>query len=208
MNKHYEYSSKELLKVFKIKGRYYQLNDILCRSHLLIEKVHPDEGMIFVSIMMNPGKSKQKNYLGDGYSEADPDRTQYQLMKLMLKVNISQMHIINLSDIREPNSKKFYGKIKNFEEALKYSIFSNERKDELQRILLRTDGVICAWGVHEKLAELSAVALKTVQGVKTYGIRKNEGSAYYHPLQRKNPFEWLMKMENLFKEDVKQGNQS
>lgn len=208
MNKNYENSNKELLKFFRVKGRYYQLNDISCRSHLLIEKIHTDEGMSFVSIMMNPGKSSQKNYLGDGYFEADPDRTQYQLMKLMMKVKIKQMHIINLSDIREPNSKNFYEKIKNFEEAMKYSIFSNERKEELQIILQRTDGVICAWGVHERLAKLSAAALKTVQGMKTYGIRKNKGSAYYHPLQRKNQLEWLRKMEDLFQEDAKPGNRS
>ena len=203
MIKHSGNSNKELLKLFRVKGRYYQLNDISCRSHLVIEKIYPEEGVNFVSIMMNPGKSNPKIHLGDGYFEADPDRTQYQLMKLMMKVKINKMHVINLSDIREANSKKFYEKIKNFEEAIKYSIFSDERKEELERILLCTNGVICAWGVHKRLAKLSAAALKTVQGLKTYGIRKNIENAYYHPLQRRNQLEWLKKMEELFKEEVK-----
>lgn len=202
-----KYSNKELLEIFRVKGFYYSIDNILCRSHLVIEKIHHGTGMNFVSIMMNPGKSWPKDDLEDGYCETEPDKTQYQLMKLMLSTNIKRLHVINLSDIREPSSKEFYKKIKHLEEALKYSIFSNNRKNELKRVFLDVDGVICAWGVNGSLGALSNLALKTVQGMTLYGIRKGEGSGYYHPLPRINSLGWLKTMRCQIIKKVKQDNQ-
>ena len=46
---------------------------------------------------------------------AKPDVTQYQVMRIMAEMGWDHVRIVNLSDIREPKSIKFFKRVKEFE---------------------------------------------------------------------------------------------
>lgn len=88
-------------------------------------------------IMMNPGFSNPKNsnleYL-NRLVEANPDTTQYQIMRVMDKCNLDFVKAINLSDIRESKSQFFY-KFLETELSENYPIFSDINEDVLNNYL-------------------------------------------------------------------------
>lgn len=88
-------------------------------------------------IMMNPGSSNPKNsnleYL-NRLVEANPDTTQYQIMRVMDKCNLDFVKAINLSDIRESKSQFFY-KFLETELSENYPIFSDINEDVLNNYL-------------------------------------------------------------------------
>lgn len=88
---------------FKITGLFYELNDFKFRKYLnIVRKNSNTENPDLMIVMMNPGSSrplKEENYLNTE-SEAIPDRTQDQIMRLMNNCSFNYARILNLSDLR------------------------------------------------------------------------------------------------------------
>jgi len=121
----------------------------------------------------------------------EPDTTQYQVMRVMNHANWKHVRVINLSDLRDPESGSFSGRYVQLEQQTgckAHSIFSSERSEELKQSLSRrTDGpIVCAWGVSDSLQPLIERAtsrLGAESGVT--GLEKSDNPGrYFHPLPR------------------------
>jgi hypothetical protein len=135
-----------------------------------------------VVIMMNPGKSaplddtfvpprvKSRNlnliYSRETLVEARPDHAQYQIMRLMSLKNWTSVRILNLSDIREPDSQRFAKIIQHplLAEHSVHSLFSPKRTNELRFALQRKKGapIIAAWGKAPFLIPLAEMCLSAI----------------------------------------------
>ena len=176
-----------MINQFKITGRYYTINEYKFRDVLNIKKktsklLKPD----VMVIMMNPGGSKPLN--GDEVSGietlAKPDKTQDQIMRVMLNCNYEYARVLNLSDLREPKSNLLYKKIKEMEsQGISHSIFHDARVNDLNKLWTKNVPVIFGWGVHYKLKPLALKALIFCNISNPLGIQKTKYPwAYYHPL--------------------------
>lgn len=163
------------------------------------------------AIMMNPGSSKPEapqniridlNHMCSMNTElvlACPDRTQFQIMRIMEIKKWQHIRILNLSDLRDPNSGSFYEyfpRVERETECDVHSIFSKERSAELKKKLPQNRPIISAWGVS---SELDTLIGKCINGARSsfIGVKK-EGTTnkYYHPLLQGKPMtqkEWLRK---------------
>lgn len=161
-------------------------------------------------IMMNPGSSepKQDGFIPPVLSAADlsnqllgqqiviakPDTTQYQLMRLMVKMNWQHVRVLNLSDIRQAKSIEFIKQVRRLDNPI-HSIFSPERSRELScatKNLRPKAPIVCAWGVNEKLRDLSILCRQSIPSDRIVGIYHSEG-LYRHPLPSlvRSQAEWL-----------------
>lgn len=218
-------------KRFVAYGRFYniQYSNSLeqCRNILEIyrrechEKLKESDKLDAIFIMMNPGASKPVNgkyniksftasdiknekHLIISVELAQPDKTQYQIMRIMESNKWDFVKVINLSDIREAKSNNFYDEINKLQEKdtdYIHSIFSKERISELNKIFTSSKDikVIVAWGVNSKLRFLINLAisnnnLKNRIGYDKDTYKKLVNFYYYHPLQRgkKRQEKWLI----------------
>jgi hypothetical protein len=190
---------------FKITGRYYTINEFKFRDVLNIKKktsklLQPD----IMVIMMNPGGSKPLN--GDEVSGietlAKPDKTQDQIMSVMLNCNFEYARVLNLSDLREPKSSDFIEEIiKMDSQGITHSIFHKARINDLNKLWVKNVPVIFGWGVHYKLKPLALKALSFCNFSNPIGIQKPKYPwAFYHPLPRgaNKQKEWVEKISKLF----------
>lgn len=217
-------SASKLKRNFKAKGRFYKIEiengiEVPCRSTLEIFRKGSDIEIIkpnALFVMMNPGGSttlgldKEKED-GELYSyesldlsekirltplyDAKPDRTQYQVMRIMDYYNWDYVRVLNLSDIREVTSSEFIQNYRKYNN-LYLSIFSKVRDKERLSLLEDLDDkpIIVAWGVSPDLEEL---ALSAIEGLKRQlkGIQGDSPYKYLHPLPRKwtEPRKWLVR---------------
>ena len=172
---------------FKITGLFYELQGCKFRKYLDIKKAKtalksPD----LMVIMMNPGSSRAKDGIDNNTieSEAVPDNTQSQIMKVMLSSGLEYARVLNLSDIREPKSNEFYKKMSELEsKSIAHSIFDNSRFEDFNDLFVPNTPVIYGWGVSANLKPLALKAISACNISNTYGILKpNTTWAYYHPL--------------------------
>lgn len=218
---------KQLKKEYISFGRFYILKydnqrQHDCRSVLEIfernayQEMKSTNKIDAVIIMMNPGSCKPKvTYNYDCKSlnqveagelniiklvEAEPDTTQYQVMRVMKIMGWKYVRVINLSDYINPESESFYEVIKelsSFDKIFFHSIFSEKRKKDIIEIFKseKEFKVIAAWGVDTALELLIQRALKEnnlnkrVGCDKTYINKKKQNFYYYHPLYHQE--EWM-----------------
>lgn len=137
-------------------------------------------------IMMNPGKSKPLDGIDNNYleAEAEPDATQTRIIEVMLKCRVEYTRILNLSDIRETSSEKFYKLIPLFDnQNIAHSIFDKRRKRDFDKYFVRGVKTILAWGVNGALTGLAKNAIHQIGNEECFGIKKTGMPyAYYHPL--------------------------
>lgn len=191
---------------FKITGLFYELNDFKFRKYLnIVRKNSNTENPDLMIVMMNPGSSrplKEENYLNTE-SEAIPDRTQDQIMRLMNNCSFNYARILNLSDLREANSSVFYETISELDNhKITHSIFDIERIEEFEELFVNNTPVIFAWGVNKKLMKLAIQAINRIGEIKPIGIKKlGFEYAYYHPLPQnhKKQVEWVEKITGIIK---------
>lgn len=219
-------SKAELDGRYSVYGSFYQLQidediTLSCRNRL---EIIANDSTLFtiedslkhqpelIAIMMNPGSSspadclyKERRYTSSQLNKivaneltlAEPDYTQYQIMRLMLEHNIKHVRILNLSDVREPNSQNFMKQLNGIRYAgnTVHSIFSVQRKDELLASIDEEVLYLLAWGVNLKLVGLGKQAFNCISSRRYCGIRK-DGNLYYHPLPRINSKqkEWLIEI--------------
>ncbi|WP_157453688.1 hypothetical protein [Clostridium sartagoforme] len=205
------YSKEEVRDKYIAKGSFYSVeqgyykgyrNDLHILDRNLVESglnlTYSKPDILF--IMMNPGGSEPINkqinsltkdnlvkwLLKDNLVDAIPDETQDQIMRIMWNTGAQHSRIINISDIREGSSKKFYPLIKGIEDI--HSIFSNERTNELDNVFGNFDSdtfIFKAWGVNENLSFRSLVGQclkKLSKEANVIGLEKNNDEFLcYHP---------------------------
>lgn len=193
---------RELDGHFRVEARFYEFRGksatYPCRDLLEIHRRRT--GSAFeadaVFIMMNPGKSKPVEDV-DSAELRDaklvptmPDSTQYQLMRLMGMQGWTRVKVLNLSDLRESASQKFFKRAREFEDREGHdghSVFSATRRAELTSALCRRTAapVVVAWGVNRALRALATNALRALSEVPFLGFRHEMGEwAFRHPLPR------------------------
>lgn len=125
-------------------------------------------------IMMNPGKCEPKvktkqepifkvsdipcpNSTND-MVEAKKDPAQKCLIELMKMVGYKKIRILNLTDNREPKSKESKIAIsENKKEYEKLSVFSENRRKELDFLFTENKPVIIAWGISSSKKEIKEI---------------------------------------------------
>lgn len=207
----------ELLSQFAVYGRFYekaiagipeQLRDrleIAPRNMSLYDAVHRDPDLLVV--MMNPGGSKPLDSLwiepnAEGFTAAQPDRTQYQVMRLLLiaqtlGLNWQHARVLNLSDLRTPKSTIFVKKLHDYAADDSHSLFSQARSTQCKTLFARlTTPVLFAWGLNPIFVDLAVKARLAAAGHPLLGLSA-DGVFYRHPLPQRHDFQvqWLAQME-------------
>lgn len=204
-------SAEALRGRFQVYGRYYEADldgkRYELRSHLEIFERGLDWATVrhsdadLVAVMMNPGGSRPLADLdASGWAPALPDRTQYQLMKLALAAQaagrqVRHVRVINLSDLRTPKSAELFETLAVLRDP-RHSIFSVERRGELQRALgKRTTLVLRAWGMSHALEGLARPALESTASHLVLGLT-DDHVRYRHPLPQRADLQqqWLESM--------------
>jgi hypothetical protein len=183
---------------FHITGLFYEIEGYKYRKCLNIKlktsfKQIPD----LMVIMMNPGASRPIDGIDNNKVESMtiPDRTQNQIMKVMIACKLEYARVLNLSDIREPKSKQMLLKVIEMDNlVIPHSIFDPRRRKDFDTLFIRNIPVIYAWGVGKELKDLAEMAIDRINDNNAIGLLK-EGSdwAYYHPLPQvyKKQVEWV-----------------
>jgi hypothetical protein len=146
-----------------------------------------------VFIMMNPGSSKPLVEVAPvelrdaALVPTKPDRTQYQLMRLMGVQGWERVKVLNLSDLRVPRSQDFFKRVKAFEDQEGHdghSIFSKARHELVSGLGRQPGGpIMAAWGVDPALKQLAKMALQALSSASILGLRHDNGEwAYRHSL--------------------------
>lgn len=185
-------------------GHFYQMEGCNCRSTLeIVQDVPEDPNTLLdhipdvVCIMMNPGGSTPHDPdqdPGQIVNESNlvctiPDSTQNPIMAMMHCRDLCHVRILNLFDIRNPNSDDFLTGIANLPPAC--SIFSPERMNERQaRINPEMGIVVAAWGVDGRLQQHASDCVGFLNDhIHIHGYLK-EQELYYHPKKREG--DWLL----------------
>lgn len=172
---------------FEVTGLFYETNGLKLRKFLDIKLTGTKESKPqLMVVMMNPGSS----YPLDGIENntvptiAKPDNTQSQIMKVMEGAAIEYARVLNLSDLRTPDSNTLYKFLKSEESQLvDHSVFSPTRRPELNQLFVRNVPVIFGWGVNKVLIPLAKQAITTLSIEQPLGLKKpNKEFSYYHPL--------------------------
>ena len=201
---------------FHITGLFYEIEGYKFRKYLNIKKKnslvqHPD----IIVIMMNPGASRPLDGIDNNTveSEAVPDRTQNQIMKVMEACKLQYARVLNLTDLREPRSNKMFLKVLEMDKkGIPHSVFDDRRKEDFESLFIRGVAVLYAWGVGKELKGLAEMAIQRINDNQAVGLKK-EGVdwAYYHPLPQvyNKQIEWvdeIIKILNKYKNhDLKKG---
>lgn len=152
-------------------------------------------------VMMNPGSSFPLDGIDNNSrsSMAKPDKTQNQIMKIMNEASFDYARILNLSDLRTPNSDDLYKFIKSSEsKCVPHSIFDDSRKREFSQLFIKNASVIFAWGVNSALVPLAKKAVESLSIDNPLGMLKpNTDFSYYHPLPKthEQQTEWVQYIE-------------
>ena len=217
-------SADVLLAEFAVYGRFYecaiagvpeQLRDrleIAPRAWSLADCVQREPDLLV--IMMNPGGSRPLAALWDGEGSAElgdgrgsfvaaqPDRTQYQIMQLLLLAqaqgkNWRHARVVNLSDLRTPKSAVFIEKLAAYAQDDRHSMFSPGRKLECVNLFANAGTpVLCAWGLSAHFAPLARLALAAIAQHPILGLSA-DGVLYRHPLPQRFDLQrqWLADMQ-------------
>ena len=152
-----------------------------------------------IVLMMNPGSSRPVGAegeridrraigrLGCALVPAEPDMTQYQVMRLMRGCGWCHVRILNLSDLRCPKSHEFVALYRELEAEHGFdghSVFSDRRRGELAWKLGEGAPVLRAWGTSPGLDPLIGRCLARLDDRGGVGGLLKEGTTdkFYHPL--------------------------
>ncbi|MEH6543866.1 MAG: hypothetical protein V7721_07985 [Porticoccaceae bacterium] len=188
---------------FEVTGLFYESGGYKFRKFLDIKRTNTVQGIPdLMVVMMNPGSSYPLDGIDNNSisSEAEPDTTQQQIMKVMDEVSFDYPRILNLSDLRTPDSNQLYKFVKSDESKLvDHSIFSTNRKTELNQLFIQYIPVIFGWGVNAALTLLAKLAIESLCINNPLGMLKpGTQYSYYHPLPRiyEKQLEWVQYVIN------------
>jgi hypothetical protein len=221
----------ELKKRFSCYGHFYELifmngDRAKCRSVLeivdtSIQQENPSDlserEPDVVVIMMNPGSSHPKDiyhldeeieYPRAGSSMrkklvlTQPDNTQYQVMRIAVSKGWKHIRVLNLSDLRDPQSGSFLQKV----DALRgimgghvHSLFCTERAEECAHALKRKGSVplMLGWGQDAGLLPLVGSCMERISGEPTCSVPSDVHpllNAHPSPMLQKKKLQWLESM--------------
>lgn len=214
--------ARELEKHYDVWGHFYSIEvpgeiPARCRSVLEIKakNLPTNDAPDAIFVMMNPGCSKplvESEDLNDVdrtaamnkvLVPAQPDTTQYQVMRVMIELGWTHVRVLNLSDLHDTKSKAFEKLFVRVEQASGnsvHSIFAKERSEELSAQLKRKPNapVVCAWGVSKNLNTLIEEAVKALPSDgDLVGLAKpGPPGKYFHPLPtpQARKEEWVAQM--------------
>ncbi len=209
-------NAQALLEHFAVYGRFYekriagvpeQLRDRLeiAPRALGLEEIVSREADLLV-VMMNPGGSRPLDGLitlwdadaGQGFTAALPDRTQYQIMRLLLAAQAKGLgwqhaRILNLSDLRTPKSAEFVEKLQRYADHPEHSLFCDARHAECTALFANpSTPVLLGWGLNPVFGAWADRALRAAQGHARLGISA-DGRLFRHPLPQRQDMQlaWL-----------------
>ncbi|MGD9969366.1 MAG: hypothetical protein AB7S65_02845 [Sulfuricurvum sp.] len=189
---------------FEIVGFFYETSGHKCRKYLDIKrKKSKQSSPDLMVVMMNPGSSSPLDKIDNNCmpSVAVPDNTQDQIMSVMDNCSFDYARIMNLSDLRTPDSKKLYQFLKSsVSNSFPHSIFNPERRTELDNLFIKGVPLIYGWGVNSILLDLAKLAVETISHPRPVGIRKvGTTYSYYHPLPRvhKDRVKWVENISSM-----------
>lgn len=202
--------ASELLTRFQVWGRFYEASIAgtpeRLRSHLELFPVDWSPAQAIESpadlvvVMMNPGSSQALPSMDShlGFVPTRPDNTQYQILRLMLRVQAKgkawrHARVLNLSDLRTPKSAELFVKLAQYAGDSSHSLFSAGRQAELARALGPADTpVLHAWGLNPALQPWAEKALAALSGHPVLGIPVGS-TAFRHPLPQRADLQkaWL-----------------
>ncbi|NRA92296.1 MAG: DUF1643 domain-containing protein [Psychroserpens sp.] len=172
---------------FLITGIFYerdgfQFRKVLHIKHTKTDLSQPD----LMVIMMNPGASQPIDGIYNEFKEVEaiPDKTQEQIIKLMTNCGFHYTRILNLSDLKDSNSRSLLKLISHLDSKnIPHSIFDSRRSTELKQYYTKGIPTIFAWGVHSHLSPLAKLALTHLEIERPIGIPKKDSDfGFYHPL--------------------------
>lgn len=219
--------AEELKSKFDVFGHFYSVQVapkkvVECRSVLeIVATAHAPKKTEALSsrkpdavfIMMNPGSSrplaevnnrihaKAIHELSVSLVPTKPDTTQYQVMRVMHYCEWQHVRVLNLSDLRCPQSGVFFKQFKGLEVDHLFdahSVFSDRRADELALKLTSGIPVIRAWGVSGNLDPLIDRCMAKLMKAKLVRGLLKEGTTnkFLHPLPslQSQKAEWINRM--------------
>ncbi len=140
-------------------------------------------------VMMNPGSSVPLPGFGQAADEgtlipAKPDRVQYQIMRLLVLLDLRHARVVNLSDIRAAKSADLYERIEQGASAADLGcLFAGHSAVTAPRVVTARR-VICGWGLDPRLAQMANQAHRWLneRGVELHGVRAPaDFPAYRYP---------------------------
>jgi hypothetical protein len=215
----------DLKSQFSVYGHFYDLeiNGITFKCRSVLEIVAKSSGFASdsnpcaVVVMMNPGSSKPENcayipkkytarQIASGQLEKDiiparPDNAQYQIMRLMLLQGWKHVRILNLSDLRNGNSRQFsieFQKASSLDATNLHSLTNKQRQRELLDYCSQSKTLIAAWGANKVLKEAATEFLnqfKQVEGIQLL----NPWYRYPSPRYKNQKLDWLKMMNEQLK---------
>ena len=119
----------------------------------------------------------------------------------MKNTSFEYARVLNLSDLRTPDSKALYAFIKSKEaKTVHHLIFDQSRINNFNALFVKDVPLIYGWGVDSSLTDLAKIAIERTSHSCPVGLRK-EGKeyAYYHPLPRiyYKQVEWVEKVSQM-----------
>ncbi|MBM4763717.1 DUF1643 domain-containing protein [Bacillus sp. B15-48] len=212
--------AEHLKKQFEVKGSFYNLEInrqfFECRNYAEIYRKDMENQINYdaIFVLVNPGlcTPKKSTYhipqrsVGESspvnFTFAKTDNTQYQIMRFMQLKKWNKVLLINLSDIRAGNLVEFKHKLNDAKKVgfESHSIFSSQRKEELDQVLSECNGpIILAWGTNPIVKTLAERAFAAIPQDRIVGIEYKSPPFYYHPSP--TPLEgkrkWLKQMNEI-----------
>ncbi len=135
---------------------------------------------------------------GQGFTAAVPDRTQYQIMRLLLAAQAKGLgwqhaRILNLSDLRTPKSAEFVEKLQRYADHPEHSLFCDARHAECTALFANpSTPALLGWGLNPVFGAWADRALRAAQGHVRLGISA-DGRLFRHPLPQRQDMQlaWL-----------------
>ena len=175
-----------------------------------------------IVIMMNPGSSRP---LESGDTESlltlplpagfrkplvltQPDNTQYQIMRIMTAKQWTHVRVLNISDLRDPQSTRFIARtqaLTSLPGGQTHSLFCNERAAECTEMLQRIPDApfILGWGQDPGLIPLAAQCLNRISNERIVTVKAEKNpllTAHPSPMMQLKKEEWLNTILALLKQ--------
>ena len=183
-----------LRQQFAVYGSFFRMcvagRTLCCRSTLeiILRNRVPDgvNGLMtskpdHVVFMMNPGSSypcDDRNCAGPVLAPGEvltramlrpayPDKVQYQIMRVMVRLCLQHVRVLNLSDVRESRSARFFSLLCNGDAPVpSHSILSTERTQEFKERLNPTSAsIVVGWGESDKILPLATVCVNKLDSL-------------------------------------------
>jgi hypothetical protein len=192
---------------------YFDMNELTQPIKLLVIMMNPGESTPESSSYRIPLFTREMVTMREHCLDTiptKPDRTQYQVMRMMNGLDIKHSRVINISDIRDTQSGSLASDLESLISDL-HSLFSVDRQQELQNVYssLADDAFIfLAWGRDiidcEPFKQLAERCISTLPHDKVVlGIPGEEYLKFKHPWPRGrggSARNWLQEAEDCFNE--------